>query len=183
MGGLRSDMVVVVPPPANDGPGFGQGREPLLVQALATELAVEALDEAVLLGLPGSMWRQPTPVRLAHSSMALDVTSVRCRDDQRRLASPGDQRIQLARHAPAADRGVDHQRQRLGREVVHNAQDAKAPLGQGVGSATKSRLQRWFGLSGTTVGARIPVAHLRRVIDAPPDLLPDTAKTASSCSG
>jgi len=45
-------MEIVVDAPAlDDGTGFGQGGEELLVQAFITEPAVEAIDEAVLLRL------------------------------------------------------------------------------------------------------------------------------------
>lgn len=45
-------MVVVVVPPAREHlAGVGKAVEHLLIEALVTELAVEALDEAVLLGL------------------------------------------------------------------------------------------------------------------------------------
>jgi hypothetical protein len=43
--------VVVVDPPAFDGPGLGERGEDLLVQALVAQAAVEAFNEAILLGL------------------------------------------------------------------------------------------------------------------------------------
>jgi len=54
-------------------------------------------------------------------------------DDGGWLAPPGDQDVQLAGHATAADRGVHHQGQRLAGEVVDDAQDPEAPApAQGV---------------------------------------------------
>lgn len=47
---VRPDMMVVDAPALDDGAGFGQGVEDLLVQALVAEPAVEAFDEAILLG-------------------------------------------------------------------------------------------------------------------------------------
>src|SRR6185312_9920345 len=47
---VRPDLVVVLPPDRGGAPGLVQGLEPLLVQVLVPELAVEALDVAVLHG-------------------------------------------------------------------------------------------------------------------------------------
>src|SRR3989344_2697419 len=47
--GVGPDVVVVDAPALDDGAGFGQEGEDLLVQALVPQPAVEALDEAVLL--------------------------------------------------------------------------------------------------------------------------------------
>ena len=45
-------MGILVDPPIFDGPpGVGEADEPMFVQALITEPAVEALDEGVLNGL------------------------------------------------------------------------------------------------------------------------------------
>jgi hypothetical protein len=46
-------VVVVEAPALDDGVGLGQAAKHLLVQALVAQLAVEALDEAVLLRLAG----------------------------------------------------------------------------------------------------------------------------------
>jgi len=47
-----SDLVVAEPPTADLGAGFVQAPDPLLVEALVSELAVEAFDIAVLHGPP-----------------------------------------------------------------------------------------------------------------------------------
>ncbi len=47
---VEPDFVVVLPPFSNSLSGLGQSQEPLLVQALVPELAVETLDVAVLHG-------------------------------------------------------------------------------------------------------------------------------------
>ena len=49
---MRSDLVVVRSPDRHGHPGLMQGLEPALVQVLVPELAVEALDVAVLHGAP-----------------------------------------------------------------------------------------------------------------------------------
>ena len=47
---VRPDLVVVTPPVGDGVAGLLQGREPELVETLVAELAVEALDVAVLHG-------------------------------------------------------------------------------------------------------------------------------------
>ena len=47
------DLVVVLPPGGDDRPGLGHGFEPVLVETLVAELAVETLDVAVLHRLAG----------------------------------------------------------------------------------------------------------------------------------
>lgn len=49
---VRPDFVVVCAPLSDALSGLWQGLKPLLVQALVTKLAIEALDEAVLHGPP-----------------------------------------------------------------------------------------------------------------------------------
>jgi hypothetical protein len=60
---MRAFGIVLLPPGLNDLLGVRQGHEVMLVQALVAQAAVEALDEAVLDGMPGkalpyqeSMW-------------------------------------------------------------------------------------------------------------------------------
>jgi len=45
---VRSECVVVAPPFFDDPSGLGQVGEEVLVEALVAQLAIEALDEAVL---------------------------------------------------------------------------------------------------------------------------------------
>ncbi len=45
---VRPDLVVVLPSGSDGGPGLRQRLEPMLVQAFLPELAVKALDVAVL---------------------------------------------------------------------------------------------------------------------------------------
>src|SRR5450830_469813 len=49
---VRPALVVVLPPGGDGRPGLHQRLEPLLVEALVPELAIEALDVAVLHGPP-----------------------------------------------------------------------------------------------------------------------------------
>ena len=45
---VRPDLVVVLPPRGDGGPGLRQRLEPMFIQAFIPELAVEALDVTVL---------------------------------------------------------------------------------------------------------------------------------------
>lgn len=83
MGRVRAHAVLVDRPALDDGAGLRQSAEDLLVQAFVAELAVELKAGEVNLssksfccGLSGAMWRQSTPVRLVHSSIAQLVISV-----------------------------------------------------------------------------------------------------------
>ena len=51
---MRPDLVVVVSPGFDLGSGVVETDEPVVVQALVAKLAAEALDVAVLDGLPGA---------------------------------------------------------------------------------------------------------------------------------
>jgi len=128
MGRVRAHVVVVDPPALDDDADLGQGAEDRLVQALVAELAVEAFDEAVLLRLAR---RDVAPVDADavgpfEHRPAGHLGSV-VADDGVRLATPGNQDVQLAGHAMAADRGVDDQGQGLAGEVVDDAQNVEAP--------------------------------------------------------
>ena len=52
---MRTDIVVVMSPSAEDSLGMSETFKGPFVQALVTQSAVEALDEAVCCGLPGAM--------------------------------------------------------------------------------------------------------------------------------
>ena len=47
---VRSDFVVFLPPGFDETASFGQGGEPVLIEAFVAELAIEAFDEGVLRG-------------------------------------------------------------------------------------------------------------------------------------
>jgi len=72
---VRASLVVVGPPFFDDLPSVSEGQKPVLVQALVAEAPVEALDESVLLGLPGAMKRRWTPLSYAPTSSARLVSS------------------------------------------------------------------------------------------------------------
>ena len=72
---------VVVPAPLSDGrSGLGQGLKPLLVQALVTQLPIEALDVAVLHGAPWLYQDMPHTMRRcpSHKRSTRELRSVVC---------------------------------------------------------------------------------------------------------
>ena len=80
------------------------------------------------IGLPGAMKCQATLVlaRPGEHGVRGELGAV-IGDDHAGLAAPGDKRRELARDAPARDRGVGDRRQALLGDVVEDVQDAKAP--------------------------------------------------------
>ena len=73
---MRPDVVVVEQPALDHGSSLRQVGEDFLVQALAAQPAVEALDKPFGCGLPGAMSCQSIPVRFVHSNIARLVISV-----------------------------------------------------------------------------------------------------------
>src|SRR5690606_2424121 len=83
---VRSDLVVVAPPLADDLAGLGKRSEPVLVEALVAELAVEALDVAVLhraAGLDQQVF-DPMVLRPGDEDPAGELRAVVGPDDGRR---------------------------------------------------------------------------------------------------
>ncbi|MDR6955784.1 hypothetical protein J2X65_005167 [Ancylobacter sp. 3268] len=60
-GAVRASLVVVSTPSVHLHPRVVRAHEPVGVQALRPELAVEALDEALSVGLPGREKSSTTP--------------------------------------------------------------------------------------------------------------------------
>jgi len=91
-------LIEVAPPGFQLGAGVRQGAEQGLVQQFVAQLAIEALAEAVLLGLSGS---DVMPADLVLVGPFQDGVGRQFRavvaDDRRRLAAPADDRVQLAR--------------------------------------------------------------------------------------
>ena len=122
------DLVVVLPPGGRCAPGLMQGLEPLLVQALVPELAVEALDVAVLHG----------PARLDQDvayTMAVgpgrkgptgELRAVVGAHGQR-VAAEGGRAIQQPRHVLARDAPVHCDVHALVAEVIDHRETFDAP--------------------------------------------------------
>jgi hypothetical protein len=96
---VRPDLVVVLPPDGGGAPGLLQGLEPLLVEVLVPELAVEALDVAILhrpawldQDVPNAMRIRPAPegaaceLRAIVSAHSLRVAS----EEGRAIEQPRD---------------------------------------------------------------------------------------------
>ena len=75
---VRPDLVVVLPPIGDSKASLVQCLEPLLIWALVPELAVEALDVAVLNRLTGLDWDvlDAMPVRPGHKDSASELRAV-----------------------------------------------------------------------------------------------------------
>src|SRR5208283_4736466 len=120
-------LLVIVPPPLlDDLPGIADGNEPVLVQALVAELAVEALDIAVLhrfsrldevllhpFGEAPLVQRTPGELRAVVGA------------DLPWSSALADQPLQHPHHARSRQRGVHLNRQALTRVVIHHVQRAQ----------------------------------------------------------
>ena len=92
---VRPDLVMVLAPDANGGSGLVQRLEPMLVQALVPELAVEALDVAVLHRPPGLDEDVPNAVGLCPGHEY-------CAGELRAVVGPHPQRVYDCRRFPNA---------------------------------------------------------------------------------
>jgi len=109
---MRPFFVVVTPPRFQHGTRVGQRAEQRLVEQLIAQPAVEALDEAVLLRLAG---RDVVPadtglVRPGENGVRGRLGAVVADDRLRTSPAAANGFVQLARDAPARDRGVGDQR-------------------------------------------------------------------------
>ena len=122
-----------------------QAPEGVLVQALVSEAAVEALDEGVLNRFAGS------DKALLAAALLLpcqyrptgELRSV-VGDDHQRKPAQLSETVEFARHAEPRQRHVDHKRQALAGEVVHHDQTPEATA-----------------VCGIVTGALVPSARLR----------------------
>ena len=128
------DFVVVLPPFSNALPGLGQTQEPLLVQALVPELAVETLDVAVL---HGPAWlRQDVPHAVCagpgHEGPAGELRTV-VRSHGQWVASEGGRLVEQACDVLLRDPVVHGNVHALVAEVISHREALDAPaIGQAV---------------------------------------------------
>src|ERR1700691_3005861 len=98
--------------------------EPVHVQALIAQAAMEALHMRVLRGLA---WLDVNRVDLVLHAPCEIVPGTHLRPvvaaNRLRTATPFDHQPQSAREAAAGHRGIDLQRQALAREAIHHAED------------------------------------------------------------
>ena len=124
---MRSECVVVDPPFFDDPSGLWQADEEMLVETLVTQSAIEALDEAILhwLARGNIVPFNLGLVRPAEDGVGRELGPV-IADNHLRLATGGDELIQLTSHANPAQRGVRHERQAFARAVINDGQNAEA---------------------------------------------------------
>jgi hypothetical protein len=95
------------------------------------------------------------------------------------LAADCDDRVQLARHAQAGDRGIGNQRQALAGEVIDHGEDAEPPaVGEGIRDEVErpALVRRCWQFNGPTCAERplaaAASAHLKLLLAVePPELL------------
>ena len=125
---VRPDLVVVLAPEPDGRAGLLQRLEPLFVQALVPELAVEALDVAVLHG-PSRLDQDVTDavgLRPAHKGATGELRPVVGANSQR-VASEHGRLIQQSRNVLPRDSPVHRDAHALVAEVVGDRQALDAP--------------------------------------------------------
>lgn len=131
---MRSNLVVVLPPDSDGVPGLWQRLEPMLIQAFIPELAVEALDVAVLhraarlnQNVTNAMGLRP-----GHESAAGEFRSV-VGSHCVRMSAKYSRLIQQPGHILAADAVVGRDVHALVAKIVGHGQALDAPaIGQAV---------------------------------------------------
>lgn len=115
--------VVLDSPVLDDPPGLGHGDEPVLVQALVAEFAVEALDVGVLDRLARTDKRQLHTLleRPGIQRLALEVRTVAHCDRLRQSAGLGEP-LEHPHRPSSRQRGIDLDGQTFPRTVVHDHQ-------------------------------------------------------------
>jgi len=131
---VRPDLVVVLAPTGRRTSGFAERLEPLFVEVLIAELAVEALDVAVLHRPPGLDQDVADAARLrpGHEDPAGEFRAVIGAYGQRVTPKPG-RLIQHPGHVLARDAVVHGDLYALVAEVISHCQVLQAPaIGQAV---------------------------------------------------
>ncbi len=125
---MRSPVIIVGDPGADLFPRMTEAEEQRLVQKLVPHASVEAFTEAVLHGLT---WGDVMPRDLVFARPGEDgVRGELCPvvgDDHAGLATPPEERRQLAGDALACDRGVGDRRQALTCHIVDDVEDTEPP--------------------------------------------------------
>ena len=124
---VRARAVVILPPCSEHDAGLCQCGEQRLVQELVAQTTIEALDEAILhwLARGNIVPFNLGLVRPAEDGVGRELGPV-IADNHLRLATGGDELIQLTSHANPAQRGVRHERQAFARAVINDGQNAEA---------------------------------------------------------
>jgi hypothetical protein len=127
-GAVRPHLVLVAAPARDLLPGLVQRLEPLLVQALVSELAVEALDVGVLRGLAGVVDQvlDAAAVGPGHEGAAGELRPL-VGTDGPWVASELSHRVEHPCHVLAAHAVVDGDVHALAAEVIDHRQALDAP--------------------------------------------------------
>ncbi len=159
---MGPEVIVVVPPGFEFPAGMGRAGEDRLVQTFVPEPRIEALGEPVRQGLPGAIECHSTlrsfdrrPIAMPVGSVPLSLTIVPGRAIRSKIAASGSQPTL----APEIDvSAIRRTHSRLKSSTTAKIRNLRP---QAKASDMKSRLQRWFGPCGNTIGARVPNARLR----------------------
>jgi len=103
---MRSELVVVSPPELDDGLGIGEGREPVQVEAVFPELAVEAFHEGILRGVAGLNEVQRDARPFAPEKHRLAVVGGAGSTDHRVTEAPGRNGAAQGEHRDSGARGL-----------------------------------------------------------------------------
>lgn len=124
---VRTRRVVAGDPGIDRPAGMHKIGEEHLIEQFVPHPAVEGFDVAVLHGLPwcDAVPLDPMPFRPGQHGVGRKLGAV-IGDDHPRLATPLDERRQLAGNPSARDRGVGDGRQAFESDIVHHVQDAEA---------------------------------------------------------
>jgi hypothetical protein len=131
---VRPDGVVVAPPALDQLAGVREAEEPLLVEALVPQPAVEALHVRVLHRLAGAdeLEADAAALRPGQEGAARELRAVVAHDPRGQRPPPGEA-VQRLGDATARQRGVDRDQRALAREVIHDREAAEhAPVGERV---------------------------------------------------
>lgn len=123
---MRPDVVVVMPPRFHQMPYLDQRAEPVLVQKLITNFAIQALGKTVFgwFARRDVMPLDALILRPLQDSSAGEFRAV-VADDAMGLASFVNERIKLSHNPRAADGCIGNQGQAFSAALIHDAQNTK----------------------------------------------------------
>jgi len=127
-GAMGSQGIVFMAPVIDEQAGFFEGAEPVLVEAVIAEGAVEGLDEGVLDGLAGLdvVEVNLAPLGPEVKRLARELRPVITGDGTGR-SHRVTEGIEHIGHRGSPDGGIDMERQTLAGAVIHQSQATEAP--------------------------------------------------------
>src|SRR5262245_14778751 len=150
---MRTSVIVVDPPALDLMPSVGQIGEPVLVQTLVAELAVEALDERILYGLawPNEMKLHPYPVGPRVERLARELGAV-VYDDAVGLTSFIHDSIQNPHDPLSRQRAIHLDRRALATEIID---DGQCPEGAAIDQSVGHEIHRPAFVHAARCGKRL----------------------------